>query len=77
MKRVHPENGLIPRSKDAAGDYESAFETVSSKHLKELIPNYEKIRNGTLISKGMGIDKILVECPYFREWIEQISHLDT
>lgn len=36
---------------------------------------YSNIKNGTLISKDMGIDKILAECPHFREWIEQISYL--
>ena len=50
-------------------------ETATSKHLEKLIPNYAKIKNGTLISKDMGIDKILAECPHFREWIEQISRL--
>lgn len=50
-------------------------ETAPSKRLEKLIPNYAKIKNGTLISKHMGIDKILAECPHFREWIEQISRL--
>ena len=50
-------------------------ETAPSKRLEKLIPNYAKIKNGTLISKDMGIDKILAECPHFREWIEQISRL--
>lgn len=36
---------------------------------------YSNIKNGTLISKDMGIDKILAECPHFREWIEQIRYL--
>ena len=39
------------------------------------IESPSKIKNGTLISKDMGIDKILAECPHFREWIEQISRL--
>ena len=38
-------------------------------------PLFYTIKNGTLISKDMGIDKILAECPHFREWIEQISRL--
>ena len=50
-------------------------ETAPSKRLEKLIPNYAKIKNGTLISKDMGIDKILAECPHFREWVEQISRL--
>lgn len=50
-------------------------ETAPSKRLEKLIPNYAKVKNGTLISKDMGIDKILTECPHFREWVEQISRL--
>ena len=50
-------------------------ETAPSKRLEKLIPNYAKIKNGTLISKDMGIDKILSECPHFREWVKQIIHL--
>ena len=53
----------------------NSTETAPSKRLEKLIPNYAKIKNGTLVSKNMGIDKILAECPHFREWIEQISHL--
>lgn len=50
-------------------------ETAPSKRLEKLIPNYAKVKNGTLISRDMGIDKILAECPHFRNWIERISHL--
>lgn len=50
-------------------------ETAPSKRLEKLIPNYAKIKNGTLISKEIGIDKILAECVHFRTWIEQIKNL--
>ena len=52
-------------------------ETAPSKRLKGLIPNYAKIRNGTLISKEIGIDKIMEECPHFRSWIERITSLES
>lgn len=50
-------------------------ETAPSKRLKALIPNYAKIKNGTLLSKDMGIDVIMNECPHFREWIQSIVAL--
>lgn len=50
-------------------------ETAPSKRLERLIPNYAKIKNGTLISKDIGIDKILAECPHFCEWIKKINEL--
>lgn len=52
-------------------------ETAPSKRLEKLIPNYAKIKNGTLLSKDMGIDMILAECPHFRKWVEKIICLGT
>lgn len=51
----------------------NSFETAPSKRLEKLIPNYAKIKNGILISKDMGIDKMIDECPHFREWVEKSS----
>lgn len=47
--------------------------TAPSKRLIELIPNYAKVRNGTLLSKDMGIDIIMEECPHFKKWILKIK----
>ena len=48
-------------------------ETAPSKRLEQLIPGYAKVRNGSILSKDMGIDTIINECPHFREWIKQIA----
>lgn len=50
-------------------------ETAPSKRLEKLIPNYAKIKNGTLLSKNMGIDVILEQCPHFKKWIFDIAAL--
>jgi hypothetical protein len=50
-------------------------ETAPSKRLESLIPNYAKVKNGTLLSKKMGIDAILNECKHFSDWIEKIKAL--
>lgn len=50
-------------------------ETAPSKRLEVLIPNYPKIKNGTLLSKNMGIDVIMNQCPHFKSWIESIVTL--
>ncbi len=53
--------------------------TVSLRGLKkdvkvfDEIPGYAKVRNGSILSKDMGIDTIIRECPHFREWIKQIA----
>lgn len=49
--------------------------TAPSKILEKLIPNYSKVTNGTLLSKEMGINIIMEQCPHFREWIQGIAHL--
>ena len=53
----------------------SSPETAPSKRLENLIPNYAKIKNGTLLSKDMGIDIIMEQCPHFREWVDLIVGL--
>ena len=50
-------------------------ETAPSKRLEALIPNYAKIKNGTLLAKDMGIDIILEQCQHFREWVEYLIAL--
>lgn len=47
-------------------------ETAPSKRLEQLIPGYAKVRNGTILSKDMGLDIIIRECPHFRDWIKRI-----
>lgn len=53
----------------------NSIHTAPSKRLELLIPNYAKVKNGTLISKKMGIDIILKECKHFYDWIEKIKAL--
>ena len=48
-------------------------DTAPSKRLKQLIPHYAKIMNGTILSKDMGLDVIVQQCPHFREWIEEMT----
>ena len=50
----------------------NAPETAPSKRIEALIPNYAKVKNGTLLSKDMGIDIIMEQCLHFRNWIQEI-----
>ena len=54
----------------------NSHETAPSKRIESLIPNYAKIKNGTLLSKDMGIDIIMEQCPHFRKWIQNIISLN-
>ena len=51
-------------------------ETAPSKRLESLIPNYAKVKNGILLSKNIGIDKILNECQHFANWVNKIKLLE-
>lgn len=51
----------------------NSSETAPSKRLEALIPNYAKVKNGTLLSKDMGINIMMEQCLHFREWIQKIK----
>lgn len=51
----------------------NSFETAPSKRLERLMPDYAKVKNGTIVSKNIGIDKIIAECPHFEAWVEKIK----
>ena len=53
----------------------NSLETAPSKRLAQLIPNYAKVRYGAMLSKDMGIDIIIQECPHFRKWITKIAEI--
>lgn len=72
------DNATVQRIWQIRSDYptpehiNNSPETAPSKRIMALIPSYAKIKDGTLLSKDMGIDAILRECPHFNEWIESI-----
>ena len=66
----------IKKIKDEAKSPEhinNSSDTAPSKRLENLLPNYAKVKNGTLISKDIGIDRIMQECKHFSSWIEKIK----
>lgn len=68
----------IKRMRDGVASPEhinNSFETAPSKRLEGLISDYSKVKNGTILSKDMGIDKIMRECKHFSDWIGKIRDL--
>jgi len=53
----------------------NSAKTAPSKRIEKLIPNYAKVKNGTILSKDMGIYTIMNECKHFRHWIEKIKNI--
>lgn len=49
-------------------------ETAPSKRLGVLIPNYPKVKYGTIVAKAIGIDRIIEECQHFARWIDKIRN---
>ena len=50
-------------------------DTAPSKRIKSLIPAYKKVADGIVLAEGIGIDRILQECPHFRAWAGKIRAL--
>lgn len=49
--------------------------TAPSKRIKRVIENYSKVRQGTIVAKKIGIDKMMAECKHFATWIRNIQEL--
>ncbi len=50
-------------------------EQPPSKWLKALIPEYQKVLHGSLISQEIGLEQIRHACPHFNEWLTQLEKL--
>lgn len=50
-------------------------ETAPSKRIYNLIPDYSKVRQGTILAQKIGIDKMISECRHFANWINKIRSL--
>jgi hypothetical protein len=46
-----------------------------SKRIAGIYPQYNKVIEGTLAAQRIGVDRMLAECPHFRNWIDRISAL--
>lgn len=50
--------------------------TAPSKRIESVISDYSKVRQGTIVAKNVGIDKMLSECKHFATWIENIKNFN-
>lgn len=49
-------------------------DTAPSKRIRNIINDYGKVRQGIIVAKNIGIDKMLSECKHFAAWIENIKN---
>ena len=50
----------------------SSYQTAPSKRLLSIKPDYDKVLEGNLIAKEIGISSILGKCPRFNAWVENL-----
>jgi len=50
-------------------------DTAPSKQVAGVYRQYNKVIEGTLAAQRIGVDRMLAECPHFREWIERLAAL--
>ncbi|MEI7846987.1 MAG: DUF4276 family protein [Chloroflexota bacterium] len=49
--------------------------TAPSKRILHLFPNYQKVTDGSLVVKNVGLEKIRAECRHFDEWLTWLEQL--
>jgi hypothetical protein len=52
-------------------------QTAPSKRVLGLYPSYKKVIDGTIAATAVGLEKMLLECPHFRSWVERLSTIGT
>lgn len=50
----------------------NSFATAPSRRILGIIPNYVKVRDGTIVAKRIGIDSITSQCQHFGKWVSKI-----
>ena len=53
----------------------NSVNTAPSKRIESVISNYTKVRQGIIVAKNIGINKMLSECKHFADWIDKIKSL--
>lgn len=48
--------------------------TAPSKRIKNIIPGYNKVNQGSLIALENKVETLISKCPHFSEWIDKLIH---
>lgn len=67
----------IRRSFETPEHINDSTETAPSKRLEKLIPQYEKVSDGTILSEKIGLEQIIGECRHFAAWMDKIKTYST
>ncbi len=44
-----------------------------SKHIVDMLPNYNKVLYGAIIAQAIGLNHIRTECTHFNKWLTEIE----
>jgi len=50
----------------------NSVETAPSKRLIKIVKGYNKIRIGMYLAEKIGIEKMMLRCPHFRNWVDDL-----
>lgn len=62
----------IRNSVDTPEHINNSAATAPSKRIQNVVNSYSKVRQGIIVAKYIGIDKMMSECKHFSEWINRI-----
>ena len=70
--RVVRQLQAIRNSAETPEHINNSAETAPSKRIQNVVNSYSKVRQGIIVAKYIGIDKMMSECKHFSEWINRI-----
>ena len=70
--RVVRQLQAIRNSAETPEHINNSAETAPSKRIQNVVNGYSKVRQGIIVAKYIGIDKIMSECKHFSAWINKI-----
>jgi hypothetical protein len=73
------EPGCLEKIKKGCADnpelINDGIETAPSKRILSLCPGYDKVDDGVLILKDIGLQKLRSECRHFAEWLSSLEQI--
>ena len=63
------------RSPKSPEDINDNKNTAPSKRIQRIVPQYNKIADGTRVAKNIGLEKIRAACPRFGAWVAKMERL--
>ena len=74
--RVVRQLQAIRNSAETPEHINNSAETAPSKRIQNVVNGYSKVRQGIIVAKHIGIDKMMSECKHFSAWINKIINFE-